>query len=228
MDVAPYLNFIERNEVFMNGYELYNHLRGRVDRDMYADGLYRCIEGMKLEQREYFAQEVASKYIDGDGRLDLTQSRSLERLASLTAKGFYVTPLAGADFQTIINAERANALHPLDTQSYLDQIINNATQSQETKPVVQHTESTQDMINSINALISEYVTGASNQTFCQSSNVQSIDALPMQGWKFHISADNLILNFILYIGCFQNAICYLCGVINFCIINYFKVTCSKN
>ena len=175
----------------MNGYELYNHLRGRVDRDMYADGLYRCIEGMKLEQREYFAQEVASKYIDGDGRLDWTQSRSLERLASLTAKGFYVTPLAGADYQTIINAERANALHPLDTQPYLDQIINNTTQSQENQPVAQNIESKEEMINYINGLINQYVTGFNNPTFCQSDNVKSIDALPMQGWKFHISATNL-------------------------------------
>lgn len=176
----------------MTGYEVYDYVRRFSGQDPYIDGLYYKLDQMNLEQRQFFAQEIAPKYMNLDGTLNLNQSKSMERLAMLTLKGLDARGLAGMEYQNIIQAERIGAIPPVNFQPYLQQVIDEATNVQQpnVQPVVQPERSKQDMINNINNLINQYVSGASNRTFCQSTNV-TVNSLANQGWKFHISVDSL-------------------------------------
>lgn len=182
----------------MTGYEMYDYLRRFSGSDVYIDALYSKVEMMNLEHRNFFAQEIMPKYLDANGNIDLKQSKALEKLAILTLKGLDARGVAGMSFQEIIQAESSFSLPKLNFQPYLNNIIDNAQKPYEGKQQefseIENASklfNEQEAIDSINNLIATYVTGASNSFFCQSSNVTSVDTLPMQGWKFHISADSL-------------------------------------
>jgi hypothetical protein len=146
----------------------------------YAASLRDALANMKTHQLDYFCEQVAPYYLRGDGKDSYGMMyKDMEYMSRAVARDKDVSSILGVDYRQI--GSMVESLPALQ--------MNQSITFQE--------KSDAERISNINQLIDKYVThvdgpniGLSNKTFCQSANVNPTE-LPVQGWKFHISANNL-------------------------------------
>lgn len=155
-----------------------------MQRTPYAKYLSDSMARMTSEQLAYFCDQIAPYYMEGPGRKDLSlEYKEMEYFARAVESGKDVRSLLGMDYRNI--------------GSYLSQMPD--LHYQVSQQPVQHAfmRTDAERISHINEMIDKYVLhvgerqqGLQNNTFCQTANVVHTQ-LPTQGWKFHISANDL-------------------------------------
>jgi hypothetical protein len=136
---------------------------------------------MQPHQQEYFLDQVAPYYLYGKSK-DRPEMmyKDMEYMARAVAQNRDVSSILGIDFRTI-----SSTVHSLPLLQQQSQAI-------------QYKQKTDaEIIDHINKLIDKYVvhvgetvTGKSNNIFSQSAHID-LETMPVQGWKFHISATDL-------------------------------------
>lgn len=164
----------------MTGYEVYDYIRRFTGNNPYIDGLYYQLESMNQEEKEWFAQIIAPHYTNLNGNIDLNNAKTMEKLLFLNNRDIDITNLIGMDFQNIVNIERMGGLQFKNNQTIIE------------SPPIQKPLTEQEQIDALNNIIKSNMTGGlENEVFVQSPNISNVNTLPVQGWKFHISANSL-------------------------------------
>lgn len=160
-------------------------------RTPYSMLLAEMISNLDQTQTTYFFDVVAPYYMDGPGKSPYeTEFKDMEYMARAVAHNKDVSSILGIDYRQI-----GSKIAHLPDIGQTQAVEQNHMQQQ-----TQHNRSREQQIHDMYQLVDKYVMqqtespekrkGISNQSFCQSGNVEK-NKIPIQGWKFHISANNL-------------------------------------
>lgn len=153
------------------------------DREPYANYVVSSLQRMNKEQFDYFMDKVAPYYMDGQ---QYPSWKDMEYMGRAVEQNKAVERVLGMDYRRL-----GTVMDSLPEFLYRQQ-----AQTQYQQPYVQQ-KTTAQRIQDMNDLVQKHVMspqsgkhGIQNQMFCQSGNLE-YNRLPLQGWKFHISARNL-------------------------------------
>ena len=155
--------------------------------DPYAVFLANVMQSFNQTQTDYFLDVVAKYYMDGPGKTPYGESfKDMEYMARAVAQNKDVSSILGTDYRQISSYV-----------NYLPEIkkVEPAIQENHRRPEIPRSinQKIQDMYQMINTYVMHPANGKdgiSNSTFCQSGSVEKTK-IPIQGWKFHISANSL-------------------------------------
>jgi hypothetical protein len=160
-------------------------------KDVYLSEFAKVLQTLPAEKLEYCAEIAAKNFSLENGNFDISESKVMTLIARTIAQNKNPESLININYSDAIRINR-NALPDL----YLP--AKDAPQKSESdypkSGVIdfsfKNIRSSEEICAHIYELIDNNNPGASNSMFCQSKNVRMED-MPMQGWKFHISASSL-------------------------------------
>jgi hypothetical protein len=159
-------------------------LREAVENNLpYADYVNREFYQMQPYQQLFFCDVVAPHYLNDPNRSQYGVYKDLEYMARAVLQDKDVSKILGIDYREI--GAHLNSLPNIPRQE------NSITRQikLEAEPMEQKIERMEKIIDD-HVMFNGKRMGIQNRMFSQSGNCER-DAMPTQGWKFHISAKDL-------------------------------------